>query len=56
MYFSYGIPETVEWVHHEESFYIHVGEVKITGGAMACPACSRVISCRITFSVVRLKV
>ena len=40
VYFSYGIPETVEWVHHGESFYI--GEIKITGGAMPCPACSQV--------------
>ena len=40
MYFSYGIPETVEWVHHGESFY--KGEIKITGGAMPCPACSQV--------------
>ena len=28
VYFSYGIPETVELVHHGESFYI--GEIKIT--------------------------
>ena len=40
VYFSYGIPETVEWVNHGESFYI--GEIKITGGAMPCPACSQV--------------
>ena len=40
VYFSYGIPETVGWVHHGESFYI--GEIKITGGAMPCPACSQV--------------
>ena len=42
VYFSYGIPETVGWVHHGESFYI--GEIKITGGAMPCPACSQVNS------------
>ena len=41
VYFSYGIPETVGWVHYGESFYI--GEIKITGGAMPCPARSWVI-------------
>ena len=40
VYFSYGIPETVEWVHLGESFY--TGEIKITGGAIPCPACSQV--------------
>ena len=38
---SYGIPETVELVHHGESFYI-IGEIKITGRAMKYPACSLV--------------
>ena len=36
VYFSYGIPETVEWVHHGESFY--VGETKNNrwNHAMSC--------------------
>ena len=49
MFFSYGTPETVEWVHHGESFYI--GEIKITGGAMPCPACSQVNDLRILFGL-----
>ena len=39
VYFSYGIPETIELVHHGES----IGETKTAGRAMSCPACSQVI-------------
>ena len=41
VYFSYGIPETVERAHHGESFYIV--EIKIIGWVMPCRACSHVI-------------
>ena len=36
VYFSYGIPEIVEWVHHGESFYIRWDKNNQWSHAMSC--------------------